>query len=91
MDRDLNLVTVFESNDTFAIGLAKASLEDAGVPFWMDYDETSARLVLGPVMFPLCRLLVPPERETEARALLDVLAFPIEEGAAPGGDGEDTA
>jgi hypothetical protein len=70
-------VTVFESNDRLAIALAKASLEDAGIPFWTHGDETgdetSARLVLGPIMFPVCRFLVPREHEAEARQLLETL------------------
>ena len=73
----LDLVTVFEANDAFAIGLAKGSLEDAGIPFWMQgYDETASRLVLGPIMFPSCRFLVPKDREAEARELLEPLESP---------------
>ena len=75
-DSQLEVVAVFESNDRFAIGLAKGSLEDAGVPFWMQDDETAARLVLSPIMFPLCRFLVPKDREVEARELLLSLALP---------------
>jgi hypothetical protein len=67
------LVAVFESNDRFTIGLAKGSLEDAGVPFWTQEDETAARLVLGPIMFPLCRFLVPKDYEGKARELLQSL------------------
>jgi hypothetical protein len=70
------LVAVFESNDRFAIGLAKGSLEDAGIPFWMEGDETAAQLVLGPIMFPWCRFLVPKHREGEARELLRLLEAP---------------
>jgi hypothetical protein len=69
-DPQLDLVTVFESNDAFAIGLAKGALEDSGIPFWKQSDETAARLVLSPVMFPSCRFLVSKDREVEARALM---------------------
>jgi hypothetical protein len=69
-DSQLDLVTVFESNDAFAIGLAKGALEDSGIPFWKQGDETAARLVLGPIMFPSCRFLVCKDREVEARALM---------------------
>ena len=69
-DSQPDLVTVFESNDAFTIGLAKGTLEDSGIPFWNQSDETAARLVLGPVMFPPCRFLVPKDREVEARALM---------------------
>jgi hypothetical protein len=78
-DPHLDLVTVFESNDRSAIGLAKGSLEDASIPFWMQYDETAARLVLGPIMFPLCRFLVPKDREVGARELLEQLEPPQDE------------
>lgn len=70
------LVVVFESSDRFAIGLAKASLQDAGIPFWMQDDETAARLVLGPIVFPSCRFLVPKEREQEARDLVELFQPP---------------
>jgi hypothetical protein len=64
------LVAVFESNDRFTLSLAKGSLEDAGIPFWMQGDETAAHLALIPVIFPSCRLLVTKDREAEARELL---------------------
>ena len=66
----LHWVAVFESNDAFAIGLAKGALEDSGIPFWKQGDETAARLALVPIMFPACRFLVPKDREVEARALM---------------------
>ncbi len=68
-----DLAVVFESNDPFAIALAKASLEDAAVPFWTQGDENAARLGLSPIMFPLCRFLVPRKREEEATKLLSAL------------------
>src|SRR5574341_454553 len=81
-DSQLDLVMVFESNDAFAIGLAKASLADAGIPFWMHGDETAARLALGPIMFPSCRFLVPKDRESDARDLLEQLESPQGEGSS---------
>jgi hypothetical protein len=68
-----DLVAVFESSDSFTVGLAKGSLEDAGIPFWMLDDETGAHLALSPVMFPSCQLLVNKDREAEARELLESL------------------
>jgi hypothetical protein len=76
-------VQVFESNDKFAIGLAKGSLEDAGIPFWMQGDQTAAQLVLSPIMFPSCRFLVPKGREAEARKLLELLEAPHGEESSP--------
>jgi hypothetical protein len=75
-DSSPGLVAVFESNDTFALGLAKGSLEDAGIPFWTHGDETAARLALGPVLFPSCQFLVTSDREAEAREVLASLESP---------------
>jgi hypothetical protein len=69
----LTIVGGEDKSQTTTIGLAKGSLEDARIPFWMQDDETAARLVLGPIMFPSCRFLVPKDREAEARELLDSL------------------
>jgi hypothetical protein len=67
------LVAVFDSNDRFTVSLAKGSLEDAGIPFWMHGDETAAYLALSPVIFPSCQFLVTKDREAEARELLESL------------------
>lgn len=77
LDSPLDLVTVFESNDAFVIGLAKGALEDSGIPFWMQSEEATARLVLGPVMFPPSRFMVPKHYEAEARELLEPLQSPL--------------
>ena len=69
----LDIVMVFESNDRFSIGLAKGLLEDSKIPFWTEDDETAARLVLSPIMFPACRFLVPKDHEAEARDILGSL------------------
>jgi hypothetical protein len=69
-DSTPGLVAVFESNDRFALSLAKGSLEDAGIPFWTHGDESAAHLALSPVIFPSCQFLVPRHREAEARELL---------------------
>ena len=78
-DSEPGLVSVFESSDTFVIGMAKGSLEEAGIPFWMESEETSAHLALGPIRFPSCTFLVPLDREDEARAILDPLTSAKEE------------
>jgi hypothetical protein len=69
-------VPVFESNDRIAISLAKGLLEDSGIPFWMQSNETASHLALVPVLFPSCHFLVPKNREVEARELLGSLALP---------------
>ena len=68
------MVPVFESNDRISISLAKGLLEDSGIPFWMQGDETSTHLGLVPVLFPSCQFLVPKDHEVEARELLGSLA-----------------
>jgi hypothetical protein len=75
-DSHLDPVLVFESNDLYAIALAKGLFDDSGIPFWMEGDETAARLVLSPIRFPSCRFLVPKDREMEARELLEPLEHP---------------
>lgn len=68
------LELVFESQDPVAIGLAKAALEDAAIPFVADEDETAARLTLAsPLMFPLCRIAVKAEDAAAAREVLIAL------------------
>jgi hypothetical protein len=81
-DRHPEPVAVFESSDPFAISLAKGSLGDADIPFWMQGDETASRLALIPISFPPCRLLVPKDREAEARMLLEPLRSP-QGGSSP--------
>jgi hypothetical protein len=67
---DDELFAVFESTDPIAAAMAKGLLEEAGIPFWTAGDDALARQG---VPFPLCRLLAPRSRETEARAALEVL------------------
>jgi hypothetical protein len=77
---------VFESSDAFAIALAEGLLQNSGIPFSTQGDaygdETAALLVLGPVMRPLCRFLVPADREAEARKLLETVDLPGGDEAA---------
>jgi hypothetical protein len=51
-------------------------LEDGGIPFLIQSNETAARLVLGPVVFASSRFVVPEDREAEARELLEPLRSP---------------
>ncbi len=75
-------VTILESNDTSIIALARGTLDEAGIPFGVQGDETAAGLILGPVMFPACRFLVLHDREADARVLLDQLVHPTEVDSA---------
>ncbi len=69
-------VCVFETADSFAIGLAKATMEDSQIPFFLEGDVTEARISLGPVQQPLCCVFVPEEFAEEARDLLAPLLHP---------------
>ncbi|MGE5645414.1 MAG: hypothetical protein ACM336_06435 [Acidobacteriota bacterium] len=66
-------VVVFESNDRFTIALAKGTLEDAGVPFWVQGDEMAAHLASQPILCPVCRFVVAKDREAETREVLEPL------------------
>ena len=79
---DLDLVTVFEANDSFALTLAKSSLEDAGIEYVIGGDDP--RYIAGiPGAYGIgeialgtkcrCRVLVPRGNEREARSLVEPL------------------
>lgn len=71
----VRLELVFESEEPVVIGMARAALEDAAIPFVAEYDETAARLTLAPpVMFPLCRIAVSATDAGHARDILGPLA-----------------
>ena len=73
---DFSGISVFETADPFAIALAKATLEDNMIPFHLQGDVTEARLALGPIQQPVCRILVPAEYALEAGELLEPLLHP---------------
>jgi hypothetical protein len=70
------MTVVFETTDRLTTGLAEGLLEAAGIPYWIDDDETAARLVLGPIVFPTSRLLVPDDLAEGARSVLASLTSP---------------
>jgi hypothetical protein len=68
---DLEVVNVLESDDPFIIALAKSLLEEAGIAFYVQGDETGASLdTLTPFIHPWRRIQVTRDREIEARALV---------------------
>ncbi len=86
---DVDVVTVLATCDGFAIKLAKASLEEAGIEYF-SIDGTYGHDIDYPTAFPIgsypvvpsCRLIqVAREDEAEARELLEPLnnPQPIEE------------
>jgi hypothetical protein len=84
-------VTVLETADSFALKLAKASLEDAGIPYVTVGDKQGGGLPgfqgtsgIGETPLWRCavRIQVPARDEAEARELLEPLAHPDPEGGA---------
>jgi hypothetical protein len=82
---DPDLITVLEAKDSFALTLAKSSLEEAGIEYVVSGDDP--RYIAGiPGAFgvgeiPLgtrcsCRIQVARESEREARAVLEPLQQP---------------
>jgi hypothetical protein len=70
-DPNLELVTVLESDDPLLIGLAKDSLTEAGIPFYVLGEELGLRLApVGSFIRPWLRIQVAADREHEARELL---------------------
>jgi Putative prokaryotic signal transducing protein len=68
------LVTVLDTSDAFALSLARASLEDAGIEYFLIGEDSRACPGLGAA----CRIQVSREHETEARDLLAPLQEPLE-------------
>ena len=78
LELPLDVVTVPETSDGFAITLAKASLEDAGIDYVVLGDDP--RHIPGFDPTPICRrtcaIQVTRECEAEARALMEPLQNP---------------
>ncbi|HSB13749.1 MAG TPA: DUF2007 domain-containing protein [Bryobacteraceae bacterium] len=93
---DLELVTVLETEDSVALGLAKAALEEAGIEYLVSSDEALRQLIRGgfgmspdQAPYQTCRIQVAAETEAEARALLEPLAHPDPEAGAEEAPGDE--
>ena len=86
-NHDPELVTVLETRDTFALSLAKASLEDAGIDYLVIGDDPryfvgfpgafgSSGIGETPLAQCFCKIQVARESEAEARAVLEPLQNP---------------
>ena len=82
-EHDLRVVTVLETEDTVALRLAEAALEEAGIEYLVSSDEPLRQCFRGgfglsPDMVPYqtCRIQVAPEQEAEARVILEPLEHP---------------
>ncbi len=80
----LELITVLETSDSFALALAKAALDEAGIDYLVGGDEPryhagfpgSFGIGEVPLCNCLCRIQVRPECESEAHVLLEPLEHP---------------
>jgi len=85
----VNLVTVLETSDPFAVNLAKATLEDAGIEYVTAGDDSAERGLTGmsPMGAMASQIQVESERADAARELLEPLLNPepmAEDEAAEG-------
>jgi hypothetical protein len=77
----LDLVTVLETDDSFALTLAKSALEDAGIPYVVSGDDPRyipgfpGAFGVGAIPSGKCSATIQVDRESEAeaRALLEPL------------------
>lgn len=68
-DRNLEIVTVFESDDLVAFELAKSVLDEAGIEYLV-MEDPPARFGFSPLLNPMRRILMPAYRQEEALALI---------------------
>jgi Putative prokaryotic signal transducing protein len=75
---DVDLVTVLETSDRFAVNLGKATLEDAGIEYVMEGDDSAERGLTGmtPMGAMAAQIQVESTRADEARDLLEPLRNP---------------
>src|SRR5437867_4696526 len=77
----LELVTILEVHDSFALNLAKASLEEAGIDYLVSGEDSgylpgfhgASGIGATPLWKCSCRIQVRPEMEIAARELLEPL------------------
>ena len=75
-DPDLNLVVVLETNDAFALALAKELLKEAGIPYFVLNQITTLVNDVDPMLRKWVRIQVARDREVEARDLVASLLQP---------------
>ncbi|HEY2469719.1 MAG TPA: hypothetical protein VGI45_18010 [Terracidiphilus sp.] len=68
-DPNLEIVTVFESDDLVAFELAKAVLDEAGVDY-LAREDPPAGYGFSPILHPVRRILMPAYRKDEALELI---------------------
>jgi Putative prokaryotic signal transducing protein len=83
-DPSLDLVVVLETNDRFQAALAKGTLEDAGIPFFVLGQITTLVNDVDGFLRKWVRIQVPRDREAEARELLEEVMQPVADAETPG-------
>jgi hypothetical protein len=68
-DPNLEIVSVFESDDIVVFELAKAVLDEEGVEYFVQEDPP-ARFGFSPILNPMRRILMPAYRKEEALELI---------------------
>jgi hypothetical protein len=69
---DLPLVRVLEGNNPIVEAVAKAALEGAGIPFYVEGEEIGVAMqVIDPHIYRWWAIQVARDHEADARALLD--------------------
>jgi len=81
---DLNLVVVLETNDPFALTLAKELLKDADIPYFVLNQITTLVNDVDPMLRKWVRLQVARDREAEARELVASLVQSQPISGSPG-------
>jgi hypothetical protein len=72
-DPDLQLVTVFETDNPVLLDLAQAALDDAGISFALSA-PSSPEFGFTPLINPVSKILVAEQKSAEAREVLENLA-----------------
>ena len=72
-DPNLNLAVVLETNDAFAVALAKGLLDEAGIPFLVQNGISMLVNDVDPMLRKWVKIQVAADREAEARELLSDL------------------
>jgi hypothetical protein len=80
-DPELEIVTIFESDDLVAFSLAKSLLDEAGVEYFAS-EDAPAGFGFSPMLNPMRRIQIPAWRKEQAMQLIEGL--PEEDESEPG-------
>jgi hypothetical protein len=76
-DPNLEIVTIFESDDPVAFSLATAALDEAGLEYGV-VEEAPAGFGFSPMLNPMHRIQIPAYRKDQALALIEGLSSSTE-------------